>query len=256
MLNRMPRRQKSLADQVVEILAGRISVGEYPSGSRLPSEADLGAELDVSRATVRTALGILAGRGLVARHHGIGTFVSQLSSIRNPLNEFIAFPDLIADNGFDPGLLETSVREVDADDTLADMLKVETGSELLEVGKVFTADGEPVIYCVNHIPGWVYEGRLSEGEILQPGVTQPLFDFLEGRCGQRVAYYTASIRAELAEDCGLPEIIPYERRTVALVIDEIGFNSDEIPIHRSIECFPDNRMKFELIRHPALLQAK
>jgi GntR family transcriptional regulator len=247
-------RQEPLADQLAKILADRIRDHDTP-GRQLPSEAELGAELGVSRATVRDALGKLADRGLVVRRQGIGTFVSQLSSIRNPLNEFIAFPELIADNGFEPGFLQIGASEIDADAELASMLRIDIGSKVLEIQKVFTADGEPVIYCVNHIPAWVYQSRVSPEEALQPGMTQPILGFLEDRCGQRVEYYTASVRADLVKNVDIPDALSYDPETPVLLIDEIGHNSAEDPVHRSLEHHCGNRMTFQLVRRRGLLRS-
>ncbi|MCW3009587.1 MAG: transcriptional regulator, GntR family with sensor domain protein, partial [Solirubrobacterales bacterium] len=61
--------------QIEEDLARRIE--RLDVGSRLPPERDLAGELGVSRSTVRQALGALAGRGLVERGVGRGTFVAR-----------------------------------------------------------------------------------------------------------------------------------------------------------------------------------
>jgi DNA-binding FadR family transcriptional regulator len=53
----------------------RIDAGEWKSGSRLPAERALAAELAVARNTVRRALAALESEGLLARHVGRGTFV-------------------------------------------------------------------------------------------------------------------------------------------------------------------------------------
>ncbi|MCP4165792.1 MAG: GntR family transcriptional regulator [Chloroflexi bacterium] len=55
----------------------RIASGEWPAGTRLPTEVELVAELEVSRVTVRQALSAAAEGGLVVRVPGKGTFVSE-----------------------------------------------------------------------------------------------------------------------------------------------------------------------------------
>lgn len=56
------------------ILRG-IECGLWPVGALLPAESSLGAELGVSRHTVRAALADLQSMGLVASHQGVGTRV-------------------------------------------------------------------------------------------------------------------------------------------------------------------------------------
>jgi DNA-binding GntR family transcriptional regulator len=64
-----------LYHQVAGILRQRIEDGVYPVGGKLLSEDELAAEFEVSRATIRQAVGELVIEGLVVRKQGRGTFV-------------------------------------------------------------------------------------------------------------------------------------------------------------------------------------
>ena len=56
------------------------TIDRLPVGAQLPSEADLAAEFSVSRLTVREALKILAGRGLISLSQGRRAVVTEPSS--------------------------------------------------------------------------------------------------------------------------------------------------------------------------------
>jgi GntR family transcriptional regulator len=64
-----------LYHQVAGILRQRIEDGIYPVGGKLLSEDELAAEFEVSRATIRQAVGELVMEGLVVRRQGRGTYV-------------------------------------------------------------------------------------------------------------------------------------------------------------------------------------
>ena len=64
-----------LYHQVAGILRQRIEDGIYPVGGRLQAEDELAAEFEVSRATIRQAVGELVMEGLVVRRQGRGTYV-------------------------------------------------------------------------------------------------------------------------------------------------------------------------------------
>lgn len=70
-------RRETLSSQVVRALAERIKSGEYPKGSKLPTEKALIDELGVSRTVIREAIANLRASGLVSIQHGIGVFVRQ-----------------------------------------------------------------------------------------------------------------------------------------------------------------------------------
>lgn len=59
-----------LYSQLVSIIKRNISAGTLPPGALLPSEAELCRTFDVSRSTVRQAIGALEAEGLVVRKQG------------------------------------------------------------------------------------------------------------------------------------------------------------------------------------------
>ena len=63
-------------EQVAEDLANEITSGRLAPGAKLPTEVEISEQYGVSRVTVRRAVGELAERGLLARVHGRGTYVS------------------------------------------------------------------------------------------------------------------------------------------------------------------------------------
>jgi GntR family transcriptional repressor for pyruvate dehydrogenase complex len=70
--------RRNTSQQVVDALCGKLRSGAYRVGDRLPSEPELGAELGVSRSTVREAVRELTALGVVEIQHGRGTFVRSL----------------------------------------------------------------------------------------------------------------------------------------------------------------------------------
>ncbi|MFI7090885.1 GntR family transcriptional regulator [Streptomyces lydicus] len=67
----MPSRRHAIADDIRD----KISSGRIKAGERLPSEAQLASDYAVSTATLRSALAVLHGEGLVEKIHGKGNFV-------------------------------------------------------------------------------------------------------------------------------------------------------------------------------------
>lgn len=78
-------------EQVEEKIRGAILSGELRSGERLPPEAELARQFDVSRTTVREALRSLAGQNLIEKTPGVGggSFVRSVDhqSLGNLLQE-------------------------------------------------------------------------------------------------------------------------------------------------------------------------
>lgn len=98
-------RRGTFSEQLADQLREAIASGGFPVGTSLPSERELMARYEVSRATVREALRMLSGQDLIEVRRGRsgGSFVSQPgpSMLVRSLNQFITghnfrYIDLIA----------------------------------------------------------------------------------------------------------------------------------------------------------------
>jgi GntR family transcriptional regulator, regulator for abcA and norABC len=78
-MNWKPVKTKKLPlyKQISSYLETRILNGEFPPGSRLPSERDLANDLNVNRSTINIAFEELRATGLVNRKVGVGTVVNE-----------------------------------------------------------------------------------------------------------------------------------------------------------------------------------
>lgn len=68
----------SLVESAIDQLSAAIASGRWPVGTRIPTEAELCAELTLSRTTVREAVRALAHAGLLVTRQGDGTFVAAV----------------------------------------------------------------------------------------------------------------------------------------------------------------------------------
>lgn len=66
-----------LADQAADQLRRRLRAGEWEIGAKLPGETTLATELGVGRSTIREALRMLAGQGMLRARQGAGVFVER-----------------------------------------------------------------------------------------------------------------------------------------------------------------------------------
>src|SRR5260221_14704636 len=77
-----PRSDRPLALQLADLLRAEIQEGLRRPGSQLPTESEFQAEYGVSRTTIRAALALLAGEGLVLTRKGFGSDVRNRPPLR------------------------------------------------------------------------------------------------------------------------------------------------------------------------------
>lgn len=242
-------RQPSLTDQVLQILIDRIKDGVYTPGAQFPPENELIEEFSISRATLRSAYSKLEERKLIQRRQGIGTFVSKQLGIANPLYHLIDFNERITMHGFTPGFKQLNARIITTEPDIAGKLEIEPGSQSLWIEKIWTADDQPIIHIINHLPLWLFEDRFSSTEITQPAFTEPFFQFFKVECNTPVDHLTSSLIPQIVENSDLPEeFSDVPPNTPVMVIEDVGFTSDGRPVFHSIEHLLGVASKFETIR--------
>ena len=244
-----PLRKTSLANQVEQILYDRIKEGHYLPGEQIPTEDQFAEEFQVSRATVRAAYNALTANRMIVRRHGVGTFVSQAAKLTNPLDQSIDFLDLISSSGFSATFTEVLSRIITPTKDIREKLNLDLEQTVFEVHKIFNADGHPVVYSQNYIPGWVFQGRMTDAEIIKPGATEPFFSFFRDVCRCEIQYYLSDVII------GMPDEFPHisspmkvDSNTPILMIDETGYDDQDRPVNYAIEFLPGNRMQFSLVR--------
>ena len=93
------RRPRGLVGEIVSSLAASIRAGQLKPGEKLPTEAEIMAQFDVSRTVVRESLSRLQASGLVKTRHGIGTFVlspEESGNFKIAADDFATITDVIS----------------------------------------------------------------------------------------------------------------------------------------------------------------
>ncbi|MDK1346154.1 FCD domain-containing protein [Streptomyces sp. 378] len=86
-------RRSALSEQVIAALRAQITSGEWPVGSRIPTEPELVEQLGVARNTVREAVRALSHNGLLDIRQGSGTYVVATSELAGVMQRRFAEAD-------------------------------------------------------------------------------------------------------------------------------------------------------------------
>src|ERR671938_308515 len=83
-------RRAGLIEQVIEQLREQITSGQWPVGSRIPTETELSQLTATSRNTVREAVQSLVHAGVLERRQGSGTYVRASSELAGAVSRRVA----------------------------------------------------------------------------------------------------------------------------------------------------------------------
>ena len=132
-----------LYQQLADVLRRDIDEGRLPAGVAFPSERKLMARYQVTRTTVRSAIGVLKQEGMVVAEHGAGSFVRDPKADRQRVDATKvgmmrpAAPRQEPEAGAPArsfrlsAILESAERRMKTTPWISELLQVEDGTEVL-----------------------------------------------------------------------------------------------------------------------------
>ena len=217
--------------------------GEYAHCDRLPRESVLSEKLGISRTQLRDILASLDREGFITRRHGVGTVINRhVLSAQARMDIEVEFLDMIRQSGHTPGVAFVRAADGKADGKLAVQLGVPTGTPILRISRLCTADGRPAIYCEDVVEKARLRRPYTEAEL-----KQPIFDFLQSVCGIS-SYLDLTDLRPAAADTVLAGIFQVPEGTPLLNMDEVDYDIDGVPIFVSSEWFADGIFRHTVLR--------
>jgi GntR family transcriptional regulator len=260
----VPLRRMPLYAQAEKVLEDLLVRRRYRVGDRIPPEADLVRSLGVSRATVRMAVGRLAGRGLLVRRQGSGTFLARLpqrSDEPGPvgiklgsgvaeLGRLETYASIAERLGLKSGSGQLSVQAGVATREEAEALELPVDGEVTRVSRLLLLDGEAAAWMIDVLPAdMIPAGKVSECLSSHQMVLDLLLDE-----GIPVAFSEVEVSAALL-DPGQPAgtFLGLDRPTAALMMTETMYadgagSAEGRPVEWSRNYFLPGKLSLRLVR--------
>lgn len=226
--------------QVIDRLKQDIMDGVYQEKEKLPSEFELAKQLGVSRATLREALRILEEESVIIRRHGVGTFINSKPLFTSGIEQLNSVTAMIEQAGMTPGTIFLQSKTVDPTEEDIQLFSCSENDQILMIERVRTANGEPVVYCIDKIPESILHRSFSNEK-------ESLFDTLEKVANRKITYAIAEI-----EPIGYHEkispILKCEPETALLVLTQMHYDEIDEPILHSVNYFKADKFSFHVLR--------
>ena len=146
--------------QLTGIIKNTITSGTLRVGDLLPSEAELCDKFEISRNTVRQAIGSLEEAGFVVRKRGKGTFVADPSTRRKGVQ--YSFTTEISSMGKHPSSTLVSFDIIDPAPKIKRLMALEDGVKVYCFTRVRNVDGAPLILETSYYPEYIYPNLTRE----------------------------------------------------------------------------------------------
>lgn len=222
--------RKTLTELAQQELRQAIINGTFLPGSQLPIEAELCETLGVSRTVVREALRMLEDEGLIARRHGVGTFVRNRPILKN-LNFNFGITEMIESAGLKSGTSHFAIRKESADAEKAEQLRVPEGTPLITVERVRTADGRPVVYSLDTLTESLIQRVDLNPQALR---SESIYSMLQRSLGNVIEYGVARL-LPVSAPALVTEKLQLPPDGITLYIVQTDYNAADEPLIYSCE---------------------
>jgi GntR family transcriptional regulator len=229
---------------VIDDLA--VVIDALEPGDFLPSEPKLAKQLGVSRATLREAMRVFEGRGLIIRRQGVGTLVAS--------------PPQIIESGIETlESIESQARRIGLEVTMGDLgikyrqpsseelerFAMLNGLNVVEISRVIEAEDRPVAYLIDIMP-----------EDLLPGETQgsdfrgSLLDLMIQREHPAISHANSEVMA-ISAPPDVARQLNIQRGDVLLCLESWLFTQESTVIDHTYSYFLPGTFRFHVLRRLA-----
>ena len=223
--------------QLKNQLLENISAGVYAKGQKIPTENELAQNFSVSRITVRKALKELEQEGLLVRHQGKGTFVTD-HSLRRDISHNSSFSDICQATGLTPGARTIKSVIEDATDSDIKELGISPDSKVIVLERIRYADSNPVAIEFSRFPesfSFLIEEDLNNASLIELLSEKYDIHFTSTSTKTLKLVYATY---EQAKYLSLPKGYPL------ISIACVSYDANRKPCHRSLQLIVGD--KFEL----------
>lgn len=202
-----------------------IASGLYAPGDRIPSEPELAAGFDTTRATVARALQELVFDGTITRRAGSGSFVAPRSpSVTLDSRRLRSFEEQAAESGETVSYRVVTFRQEAAPPVAAAGLGVQPASPVYHLERVRLIKGVPLSLESRFIPLEIGR-RFAEQDLAR----RSIHHILEAVLGLRIVQIRASVLPGIAT-ARVGGLLGVGRGRPLLIRDHVLIGPDERPI--------------------------
>jgi len=213
-----------LYQQIKTLITRSLQAGEWRPGEAIPSEIELAARFKVSQGTVRKAIDELATDNLLVRRQGKGTFVATHAEEKVQFR----FLRLAPDDGQDSGAQRRFIdcRRLRAPSDIARSLDLKSGDAVVQVRRVLSFRGAPVVLDDIWLPGQLFKGLTAERLSDYRG---PMYGLFETEFGVRMIRAEEKIRA-VAADAAAAELLGLQLNAPLLSVERLSLTYGDKPV--------------------------
>ena len=225
--------------QLAEQLNEQIQTGQLQPGVQLPSERELSEQFEISRMTVRQAIGYLVQQGVLVVKQGVGTFVAEPKLAHDTLHLLGFTEEMMSQGGtITSQVLEQAIATPPL--RVVDGLKLEPEESVVKIVRLRLSGNIPLLLETIFI-----SSTLCPDLELKDLTTTSLYTILEQDYSLHLSYAEQMLEATTANDyeCTLFGLEP---GTAMILLEGVTYLNQGQPVEYFKAIYRGDRFRFKL----------
>ncbi len=224
--------------QLVDIILNEIEEGGLEENSQLTTERELCEIYEISRATVRQAIGILEKDGYIYKVQGKGTFIAP-KKIEQTLEKFYSFGDQIKKMGRKATSKVLSSEIIRCTGYLGKQFNCSEEENLHKLVRIRYSDNEAIIYEESYLPIKRFE-KLDSLKIEKDG----LYNYLKKKYKVKLDYATEVFSVVVTEE-KVSSYLEEKLGKPAMKVERITYENEKV-IEYTESIVKGDKFKFKI----------
>jgi len=225
--------------QIKEQIRGLILSGKLQPGDMIPTEEILSDQLQISRMTVRHALGDLAREGLLTRKRAIGTIVaSPRQDLPLFVNRLVGLTEDMSEKGMSVASQVLLHEQQDANFEIRQFLELQPHEPVVLIRRLRSTNNFPLVIENTYHPLKRFPDLLE-----MDFTNQSIYRFLQERYQTKVHQAQDSFVAGVA-DADEAKLLEIDDGTPVMRYQRIGIDSNGVPIEFTQSIYRADRFRF------------
>ena len=225
-------------------LLDKITSGEYPEGTIIPTEHELSNMYCVSRPTIRKAVQILVDAGYLEKKKKRGTIVCTPKVIQDFTQTISSFDTLMKRHGVVSQTQVIAFKKEQASKEIADSLHLQEDDLVYKLVRLRYTDKNPNVFITTYIPVSIFP------DLLDTDFTHVrLYDVFEAQ-GHGIDTIDRQLEMIKADDT-IADMLDIEEGEPLFYFHSVGYDTNKNPIEYSIARYRSdiNTFTLHLNRH-------
>lgn len=235
--------------QLKQYIIGEIHKNNLRTGDAIPTEAEFSETLNISRPTIRHALGELVTEGYLYRMKGKGTFVSRPKINETFFQELLSFNDEMIQKGLTPSTKVLDLKVIQGIEAINRSLMISPKDDLIYLSRLRFANEEPIVYLETYLRYLDCVNLLKEDFVVNS-----LYQTLEDRYNINVIKVSRQIEAVNA-GASDSKMLNIRKNQAICLVKTTAYTAENKPVEYSVARYRGDRNLFSVELHRSVKAA-